>query len=96
MYLFIMKLRRTIIISIAIAGLIGIRLATMIDDPEHLVVPDPDCPICQAYQSQVLLVSEANLISPSILLLYINEQAPVDPYSDHVHPILSIRAPPIS
>ena len=74
----------------------GIRLATLIDDPDHLIVPDPDCPICQAYQSQVLLVSNADLTTPSTLLLYLNEQTPIDSNSDPVDPILSIRAPPIS
>ena len=91
-----MRLKTKIVVSIAIAGLIGIRLAMLIDDPEHLIIPDPDCPICQAYQSQILLVSDANLTLPSTLLLYLNEQTPIDPDSDLVHPILSIRAPPIS
>ena len=89
-----MKLKKTIIVLIAVIGLTGIRLAVLIDDPEHLVAPDPDCPICQAYQSQVLLVSDVNPISPSTLLLYLNEHAPIDLYSNPLQPILSIRAPP--
>ena len=91
-----MRLKSNIVVLIIIIGLIGIRLAILIDDPEHIIVPDPDCPICQAYQSQVLLVSNADLTSPSTLLLYLNEQTPIDSYSDPVDPILSIRAPPIS
>ena len=91
-----MSLKRKIVLSIAIVGLIGIRLATLIDDPDHLITPDPDCPICQAYQSQVLVVSETDLTSPTTLLSYLNEQNPFDLDLDFVHPILSIRAPPIS
>ena len=91
-----MRLKSYIVTFIIIIGLTGIRLATLIDDPEHLIAPDPDCPICQAYQSQVLLDSNADLTSPTTFLLYLNEQTPIHPYSDPVHPILSIRAPPIS
>ncbi|MCK4558142.1 MAG: hypothetical protein KAV45_00055 [Calditrichia bacterium] len=91
-----MRLKSNIIVLIVIIGLTGIRLAILIDDPEHLIVPDPDCPICQAYQSQVLLVSNADLTSLSTLLLYFKEQTTIDSYSHPVDPILSIRAPPIS
>ena len=90
-----MKLRSILVVLIAILGLTGIRLAMLIDDPEHLLVPDPDCPICQAYQSQVLLVSEADLTSPAILLTYLNDRAPIKNHSNPILPILSIRAPPI-
>jgi hypothetical protein len=93
---FIMNLKKTIIVIVAVVGLTGIRLATLIDDPQHLITPDPDCPICQAYQSQVLLITESNLTTPSTLQVYLNEQSPVNPNSDIFHPILSIRAPPFS
>lgn len=90
-----MKLKRTIIVLIAVVGLVGVRLATLIDNPEHLIVPDSDCPICQAYQSQVLLVSDTDFTAPTTLLSYLNEQTPIDPNLDLFYPILSIRAPPI-
>jgi len=84
-----------ITISAIIIGLIGIGLATLIDDPEHIVNPDPDCPICQAYKTQVLLTVYVDLASPSILLLYLNEPQPNDLYSESHRPLLSIRAPPL-
>ncbi len=91
-----MKLKTMIVVFIAVIGLVGVRLATLIDDPEHLITPDEDCPICQAYHSQVLLVAEADLNAPPTLLLYLSAQIPIDPNIDIFHPILSIRAPPIS
>jgi hypothetical protein len=87
--------RASIIAILAIvAGLIGIRLATLVDDPEHLINPDPDCSICQAYQSQVLLVPDIDIISPSKILLFLNEPRPTDLYSEFHNPLFSIRAPP--
>ena len=43
------------IILLLITGFIGIQFASVIDDPEHLIQPDPDCPICLAAQSPIFI-----------------------------------------
>ena len=91
-----MKRESIITILALIIGLIGISLVTLIDDPAHLVDPDPDCPLCQADKTQVLLTSNIDLSSPSILLLYLNELRPNDLYSEYYNPLFSIRAPPLA
>ena len=89
-----MKRLSFLAILVIIIGLIDLRLATLVDDPEHLINPDPDCPVCQAYQSQVLLTPDIELITPSMPLIYLNESRPSDLYSESHHHLLSIRAPP--
>lgn len=91
-----MRLNSKILLWIIILGLVVIRLSTLIDDPQHLLIPDSDCPICQAYQSQVLLNSQAEVSLFSLVIQYFKEQIPLDLKSEPTFSIYTIRAPPYS
>jgi hypothetical protein len=89
-----MGLKAKIFLWWIIAGLLAIRLSIIIDNPAHLLTPDPNCPICQAYQSQVLLDFDSPVTTPFLVLIYINESYQLDIVSDPIITIDSIRAPP--
>ena len=94
LYFYYMGSKAKLLPWIIVLGLLTIRLSIIIDDPEHILIPHSDCPICQAYQSQVLLDSGIQYTFPSIVLIYVNELAPLDAHNDPVFQIHSIRAPP--
>jgi hypothetical protein len=79
---------------IIVIGLLTIRFSIIIDDPEHMLIPHADCPICQAYQSQVLLDSGIQYTFHSIVLIFISELPALDTHDDPIINIHSIRAPP--
>jgi hypothetical protein len=89
-----MRSKAKVLLWVIILGLVAIRLSTLIDDPEHLVTPDSDCPICQAYQSQLVVDSQVEVILFSLVVLYLNELATLDSFPDLTFTIHSIRAPP--
>jgi len=86
--------RAKILLWSIIAGLLAKRLSIIIDDPNHLLAPDSECPICQAYQSQVLFESDISVATPFLVFIYINELYPCDVISDPIIGVDSIRAPP--
>jgi len=77
-------------------GFIGILLAVLIDDPDHLIEPDPDCPICLAAKTQICITPQISLSFIPNVIHFLNERSPFHHYKDHYFSTLSIRAPPQS
>ena len=94
LYLYYMRLKTYLLFCLVTFSLIGIRLSIAIDDPDHLLIPNPDCPICQAYNSPVFIDFDINVTSLSIILAYLNEQSPEDLYFNSLILKGLIRAPP--
>ena len=85
-----------ILALIAIVELFGVVLGNLADEPEHLLDPDFDCPICLAIQSQAL-VTEGQLI-PQVGFLF-SEPVQISEPAQYLHfgsVLVSIRAPPHS
>ena len=91
-----MKRLFQVIFFITLAGFVGIQFATLIDDPQHLVEPDPDCPICLAAETQVCIDPPISFSFTPAILLYLAEKEPLDQELNNYSLILSIRAPPLS
>jgi hypothetical protein len=91
-----MKLISKALVFIALAGLIGIQFAAVIDDPQHLAEPDPDCPICLAANTQICIPPHVSISYTPDIIFYLIEKASFDQQKEAYLSILSIRAPPIS
>ena len=91
-----MNKRFKIITFITLLGIIGISFAAIIDDPAHIASPDPDCAICQAAQTQVLLSPDYSIHFDITVVSYINEYQSFDHFISPIKKIYSIRAPPCS
>lgn len=77
-------------------GIIGFQFITILDDPRHLVEPDPDCPICVAAKTEFYTPIFISIhFSPGIIL-FLTEEKPIDRVIDNFPSIFSIRAPPLS
>jgi hypothetical protein len=95
LYFYYMGSKLKLLPWIIVLGLLAIRFSIIIDDPDHILIPHSDCPICQAYQSQVLLDSGIQYTFPSIVLIFISELPELDTHIDPIIQIHSIRAPPL-
>jgi hypothetical protein len=77
-----------------IACFVGIQLVPLFDNPQHMMTPAPDCPICMAYETQVLL-TPVEVIGPSLnIILIILEYPSFNYYHHSAISLLIIRAPP--
>jgi hypothetical protein len=77
-----------------IASITGIQLVPLFDNPQHMMTPGPDCPICMAYETQVLL-TPVEVVGPSLnIILIILEHPSFDYYQYPAVSVLIIRAPP--
>jgi len=85
-----------VILFIIFIGFIGIQFAAVIDDPEHLIEPDPDCPICLAAKTQVCITPQISIGFTPNVIHYLVEKSPFNLEKENHLSILSIRAPPIS
>ena len=85
-----------ILIHLALAGLIGIQFAAIIDDPQHLAEPDPNCPICLAANTQVCIPPHVSISFTPDVVFFITEKSPKDLQKEAYLEIISIRAPPLS
>jgi hypothetical protein len=85
-----------VFLYIALVGFIGIQFATVIDDPQHLVEPDPNCPICLASKTEVCSNPHISIIFTPDIILYLVESKPLDQEIENYFSIKSIRAPPLS
>ena len=91
-----MKILLKTIYLLTIAGLIGIQLATIIDDPDHIAEPDPNCPICIASQTRACIDPDISISFTPDIIFYLIETSAYNPYSEYYYSNLSIRAPPHS
>ena len=91
-----MKVLSKTIYLLTIAGLIGIQLATIIDNPDHISEPDPDCPICIASNTPVYIDPDITISFTPNIIFYLTEATSHNPYSEYCYLSLSIRAPPLT
>jgi len=84
------------ILFLTFLGLIGIQFATVIDDPQHMVEPDPDCPICLAAKTEVCIHPDISISFTPNIILYLVEKIPFNQAKENYILIISIRAPPLS
>jgi hypothetical protein len=91
-----MKAKIRIVVLFIIVGFIGIQLSVFVDDPDHLLRPDPQCPICVAAKTPVLLHPAPPASFTSDVVAYVPETPLPAPHSEIPACILSIRAPPHS
>jgi len=91
-----MKILLKTIYLLTVAGLIGIQLATIIDDPDHIAEPDPNCPICIAANTPVCIDTDITISFNPDIIFYLIETSSNNPYSEYYYLNLSIRAPPHS
>ncbi len=91
-----MKCITVVFLYIALVGFIGIQFATVLDDPQHLVEPDPDCPICLAAKTEVYVNPHISISFTPDVILYLVENTPLDQEIENYFSIISIRAPPLS
>jgi len=90
-----MKLKTYLLFCLVTFCLVAIRFSIAFDNPEHLVIPNSECPICQAYNSAGFMEFNGEVSAVSIILTYLNEQKPYELYfNSNIHKEL-IRAPPI-
>jgi hypothetical protein len=80
----------------AFIGFIGIQFTALIDNPEHLIEYDPDCPICLAAQTQVCITPQISISFTPNIIHYLLEEAPLNKDKENYFSTLSIRAPPRS
>lgn len=91
-----MKKQLCILSFLLVLGIITIQLIPLLDDPSHLMRPDPNCPMCMAYQTYVLL---GHAICIGIMVSVISIIAQTYIFNKYSHPnitIITVRAPPFS
>jgi hypothetical protein len=90
-----MKYITQVYLYISLVGFIGIQFATVLDDPQHLVEPDPDCPICVAAKTEVYVNPHISISFTPDIILFLVEDTLLDQGIENYFSILSIRAPPL-
>lgn len=77
-------------------GLLAINLAFLIENPEHLFQPDPDCSICQITSLQLIFdAPEPNV--PELVLIEKLQDNCFQPHISSYHfSFVTPRAPPFS
>ena len=91
-----MRLKSYLLFCIVTFSLIGIRLSIALDNPEHILIPDSNCSICQAYNSPVFVELNAEVSAISVILAFLNEQSQCELYFTSNILKNLIRAPPTS
>jgi hypothetical protein len=91
-----MKKQLCIFSLLLILGITAIQFIPILDDPNHLMKPDPDCPMCMAYQTPVLPGHAVCIGTIVINVAIIAETYVFNKYSRPFIPIFTIRAPPFS
>ncbi len=91
-----MKRVTLVLAYIILFGIIGIQFAAIIDDPQHLAEPDPNCPICLAAQTQVYITPQVSISFTPDIIVYLTDNAPGNPENENHLTSITIRAPPLS
>jgi hypothetical protein len=90
-----MKWLRRTIVFIAFFGFVGIQFASIIDDPQHLLEPDPNCPLCLAAETKVCTTPQISISFTPNIIHYLVEKSPFIQEKENYFSTLSIRAPPL-
>jgi hypothetical protein len=86
---------KIILIFFLLVCLLALHMVFLLDDPDHFFNPKPDCPLCQADKTLVLLNDDISLFQTDFINLYIIASHHDPAYYDLYQSIDSIRAPPI-
>lgn len=89
-----MKIVKQILLVLLIIGFSGIQLALYIDDPQHLIEPDPNCPICIASNTSLYINHQVTIEYTPDIIIYLSENSFLEPCSHQYFTNLSTRAPP--
>jgi hypothetical protein len=88
------KFGLSLLLFILLTGIIGIGLIIILDDPDHIADPDPNCPLCLAAQTNFIF-SPNILFFPLIQFLsYLIYFTYKNNYPDAILIVFSSRAPP--
>ena len=88
------KLRLSLLIFIIFAGIIGMGFIVILDEPDHIIQPDPNCPLCLAAQTYFIFASTFIFFSLIQFLSYIIGITKKKICLDQLFYIFSSRAPP--
>ena len=89
-----MKAGKFHIVLILVISFFWIQLSEFLDDPEHLLVPDPDCPICKMVNSLYFPDSDTPTDPAQYIIIYLPEISPPNQVFYCFKSLFSIRAPP--
>jgi hypothetical protein len=95
-YILIMRSVNRIIVLFLLLGFTGIQLVSLLDDPQHLTEPDPDCPLCLAAKTEVCTAPSVAISFTPEIILFLTDQTPFDQGNGEVVLYIPIRAPPYS
>jgi len=91
-----MKSVNWVIAFLTIAGFFSIQFSTLIDDPQHFIESDPNCPICIAAKTEVCISPHLSIdFAPHLISLLIDTPVYLRETTGYSW-IISIRAPPCS
>ena len=91
-----MNILKKLLIFALCFGTAFITLSSVLDDPEHLFSPDPDCPLCQALKTGLYFTKTSIELPVTILFVFYTDIFQSNLYIISVITNLSIRAPPQS
>jgi len=89
-----MIILKRIILILLLIGFSGIQLASLIDDPQHLLEPDPNCPICMASQTSLCINHHITIEFTPDIIIYLTENVFFVLFPHIYYTNLSTRAPP--
>jgi hypothetical protein len=89
-----MTIPRLIIFILLIIGFSGIQFALFIDDPHHLIEPDPDCFICIASHSSIDINPQITIEFTPNIISYLHDISSPKPYFQIFNIPFFTRAPP--
>ena len=89
-----MRIFKRILLILLIFGFIEIQFASLLDDPQHLIEPDPDCLICLVSQTSVYINHNTTVVIFPDIIIYLSEGSFLEPCSHQYFANFSSRAPP--
>ena len=89
-----MKILKRILLILLLLGFIEILLASLLNDHQHLIEPDPDCLICLVSQTSVSINHHKTVVFNPDIIFYLSEDSFLEPCSHQYFANFSSRAPP--
>jgi hypothetical protein len=89
-----MKFYRRVLFFVLIIGFTSTQFATLIDDPQHLIEPDPNCPICLTVHTPLCIDQDDTIAFTLDIIYYLCPDSPQDLHAYKHFSEQSIRAPP--
>jgi hypothetical protein len=89
-----MRILKQILLILLIIGFVEIQFASLLDDPQHLIEPNPDCFICLVSQTSGYINHHTTIALYPDIIIYLAEKSFLEPYSHQYFANFSSRAPP--